>query len=159
MPIYNKLSVYDRDGVLTCSMHRYKTDPATNKIDLRYWIENEHKHGQDAPLPMLKQYQAELLEPETFVIIATAADLNTHGQLNRIRDFYGQPNAVVSRMGRADTRSGVKMKSEGILAVINAHGLHQVKNRHVYEDNKDYLIGVCEIIEAIPHFIESNQGH
>lgn len=147
------------DGVLVCSLHRYKLQAEKQAIDLQHWIDNEPNHVFDTLLPTHEQYKQDLLNPETFVIIATARDLESHKQFDFIRDIVGQPNAVVSRLGRSDTRGGVQMKSEGILAVINAHGLNGVKDRHVYEDNASYLLGVCENIAAIPHFIPSLQGH
>jgi len=147
------------DGVLVCSLQRYKLLEDKQAIDLPHWIANEHKHVEDKLLPTHETYVKALLDAQTFVIIATARDLDTHNQFDFIRDNIGQPNAIVSRLGRSDTRGGVRMKTEGILAVINAHGLHDVTERHVYEDNKDYLIGVSENILAIPHYIPSEQGH
>ena len=69
-----RVSVYDMDGTIVCSLHRYRTILGENgeRIDLDYWRENECRAMDDSLLPLAKQYQSDLTDPECYVIIATA---------------------------------------------------------------------------------------
>lgn len=156
--MYKRIRIFDMDGVLVDSSHRYKLQTHNQQIDLQHWIKNEPLHIHDTLLETAKTYALHRLDPESFTIIATARDLTLHNQHDFIRDRLGNPNAIVSRLGRGDTRKGIVMKTEGILSALNEHGLNHVTDRVFYEDNRDNLLGVCENINAIPRYIESSQG-
>ena len=51
-----RVSIYDMDGTIVCSMHRYKTD-STGKIDLQFWRDNQHLAMSDKLLPLAEQYK------------------------------------------------------------------------------------------------------
>lgn len=151
------VKIYDMDGTLVCSQHRYRLNHK-QKIDLQHWINNEHLHVNDDLLPLVDEYKADLLRADVFVIIATARDLTSHNQHEWIDKKLGSPDAIVSRLGRDDRRGGVELKTQGILDVLKAANLTNAK-KYFFEDNIDYLLGVCENIDAIPRYIPSNQGY
>ena len=68
------IHMFDCDGVLLSSLHRYRTMPCGTRIDLDHWRENStpEKIWQDSPLPMAEHYRECLDNPEHYVIIATA---------------------------------------------------------------------------------------
>lgn len=156
--MYKRVHIYDMDGTIVCSMHRYRTQENNGQtaIDLQYWLDNEHRAMEDSLLPLAQQYKEDLANPETFVIIATARVLNTP-DLQFIREILGEPNAIVSREGRKDTRKGAEMKIAGLFRIFNHHDLW-IAEKHFWEDNMNYLTQVCKAIGAKAHFVPSRQG-
>ena len=149
------VNIYDMDGVLVDSLHRFRTLP-NGKIDLEYWIKNEHKAYQDKLLPLAKKYKEEIKRKDIYVIIATARVLN-YWDWKFIHDKLGYPNHIIHRKNRNDKRKGAQLKINGLKKIL---ALKQFRNaeKHFYEDNPDYLYPVCQAINAIPHYIKSKQG-
>lgn len=152
-----EIHVYDMDGCIVDSSHRYRTMPCGTRIDLQYWLDNEYRAMQDTLLPLAKQFQEQLKNPEIYVIIATARVLNAP-DWEFIKTVLGMPNKVISRKGRNDWRSGTDLKAPPLKQLFS---LKQFKNakKWFYEDNKTYLKGVCELTGMTPVFIPSQQGH
>jgi phosphoglycolate phosphatase-like HAD superfamily hydrolase len=73
-----KVSIYDMDGTIVDSTHRYRTiiDDNGERIDLDYWRENQDLALFDSLLPLAEQYQKDLENPNCYVIIATARVIN-----------------------------------------------------------------------------------
>ena len=69
-----RVSIYDMDGTIVDSLHRYRTiiDDNGERIDLDYWRENEYRALDDSLLPLAEQYKNDLRDSSCFVIIATA---------------------------------------------------------------------------------------
>ena len=151
-----EIHVYDMDGTIVCSMHRFKTTPE-GKIDLAYWIENEHKAYNDSLLPLASQYQAQLSNPEIYVVIATARVLS-QPDLDFINDKLGKPDYIISRNGRNDFRKGADLKITGLNKLLSLKQFANIKKRFFYEDNKDYLYPVAEAHNMKPIFVPSLQG-
>lgn len=153
----HSLHVFDFDGTLVDSSHRYRTT-AEGKIDLDFWIANEHRALDDVPLPLLDVYRELQSRDDAYCMIATA---RIWCELSR--EFARRHNVVghvVARRGRGDTRRGAALKVTGIRRILNLRQFSNVKEIHVYEDNLEYLEGICMAFDnAIPHFIPSNQGH
>lgn len=151
-----KVSIYDMDGTIVCSLHRYKTDATGNKIDLEYWRANEHKAYEDSLLPLAKQYQEDLKNPDVFVIIATARVLRD-ADLQFINDKLGKPDYIISRKD-GDNISGALLKIKGLQKLFN---LKQFQNttKIFYEDNATYLKAVCDKFGIPGVYIPSKQGH
>lgn len=147
--------IYDMDGCLVDSMHRFRI-LKNGKINLSYWIENEHKAFDDSLLPLAKQYKDQLNDPEIYVIIATARVLN-EPDLKFINEVLGEPDKIISRRNRQDNRKGSTLKIQGLYFLRN---LKQFKNAvvHFYEDNFDYLIPVCKSLNCRGYYIPSEQG-
>ena len=152
-----EIHVYDMDGTVVCSMHRYRTMPCNTRIDLQHWLDNEHLAHMDTLLPLAKQYQEHLKDPEVYVIIATARVLNKP-DMDFIKNTLGQPNKIISRRDRKDWRSGFELKARPLKSLFS---LKQFKNakKWFYEDNKDYLYPVAEHCNMTPVYIPSNQGY
>ena len=153
-----KVHIYDMDGTIVCSRHRYRSISNGGKttIDLQHWLDNEHRAYDDSLLPLAAQYQNDLKNPNIFVAIATARVLNTPDRAF-IRRKLGSPNAIVSRAGRSDTRSGAQLKIEGLSRVFDKHSLHNAK-KVFWEDNLAYLTKVCFALGIEGKFVPSTQG-
>jgi hypothetical protein len=154
----NRVSIYDMDGTIVCSLHRYRTiiDENGEKIDLGYWRENEYKALDDSLLPLAEQYKADLSDENCYVIIATARVLRTN-DYTFITDILGEPDYIISRTD-GDSISGGKLKINGLAKFFN---LNNFKNAEFtfYEDNAQYLKAVCDRFNIRGVYIPSKQGH
>jgi len=154
----NRVSIYDMDGTIVCSLHRYRTiiDENGERIDLGYWRENEYKALSDSLLPLAEQYKTDLSDPNCFVIIATARVLRTADN-QFITDILGEPDYIISRKD-GDNISGGTLKINGLAKFFN---LNNFKNAEFtfYEDNVNYLKAVCDRFNIRGVYIPSKQGH
>ena len=158
MASIKRVSIYDMDGTIVCSLHRYKTQNVngTDKIDLQYWRENEYRAMDDSLLPLAEQYKQELKCPETYVIIATARVLNTPDR-EFIAKVLGQPDHIISR-APDDTRSGGLLKVLGLQKFFNLKNFQNAE-AVFYEDNVQYLKTVCDHFNIRGVYVPSKQGH
>ena len=153
-----RIRIYDMDGTIVCSLHRYRTITDSNgeRIDLDYWRENEHRALDDSLLPLAEQYRQDLADPETYTIIATARVLGKP-DLEFIRDTLGEPDYIVSRKA-GDTQSGKTLKIGGLAKFFNLVNF-QTDDVIFYEDNVQYLKAVCDRFGIRGVYIPSKQGH
>lgn len=153
-----KVNIYDMDGTIVDSMHRYRTitENGNTRIDLDHWRANEHRAMQDSLLPLAKQYQADLLDPDTYVIIATARVLN-EPDMQFINNVLGRPNYIISRK-HGDSQSGKTLKINGLTKFYNLPQFKKAVSTF-YEDNVSYLKAVCDKFGFIGVYIPSGQGH
>lgn len=154
-----KVRIYDMDGVLVDSKHRYRTMQGENgieKIDLEYWRANEHRAMDDSLLPLADQYRRDLADPETYVIIATARILRD-ADYRFIAEKLGKPDYIISRKEGSNISGGM-LKINGLKKFFN---LRNFKNAAwtFYEDNTSYLKAVCDYFKITGVYIPSNQGH
>ena len=149
-----RMAIYDMDGTIVCSLHRYRA--INGKIDLAYWRENEFRAMDDSLLPLADQYKADLADPECYVVIATARVLHDPDK-QFIREVLGEPDYIISR-APDDTRSGGLLKVLGLQKFFN---LKNFKNASVvfYEDNAAYLKTVCDKFNIRGVYVPSQQGH
>jgi hypothetical protein len=154
----NRVSIYDMDGTIVCSMHRYRTivDDRGERIDLDYWRENEYRAGEDSLLPLAQQYREDLQDENCFVIIATARVLRDADNVF-IRDILGEPDYIISRVD-GDTISGGKLKIAGLTKFFNLKSFRDAEFTF-YEDNVQYLKAVCDRFGIRGVYIPSKQGH
>lgn len=155
-----QISVYDMDGTVIDSSHRYRTQicaDGVERIDLQYWIDNEHKTLDDSLLPLAEQFKADLKDPETFVIIATARIWCELSKEFAKREGLEGAH-VIARKDRNDNRGGAELKISGINKLL---GLKQFRNAKikVFEDNVNYLKTLCDRFNATGVYIPSKQGH
>lgn len=163
--MYNKIKVFDIDGLLVDSSHRYRTG-ADGKIDLPYWRAKDNWYFimQDKNLPFAEYYKKCLADDNIYVIIATArACVLGDGNYHYIKFKLGMPNRFIHRQGEGDNRGGAALKIAGIKPILN---LKQFRNCKidVYEDNSDYLRDITHAMrdsghECVGHFNPSYQGH
>ena len=153
-----KVSIYDMDGTIVCSLHRYKTivDDSGERIDLGYWRENEYRAMEDSLLPLAEQYRADLQDENTYVIIATARVLR-EADNTFIRDILGEPDYIISRVD-GDSTSGGKLKIAGLAKFFNLKSFQNAEFTF-YEDNTTYLKAVCDRFNIRGVYVPSKQGH
>lgn len=149
-----RLAIYDMDGTIVCSLHRYRT--IGDKIDLAYWRENEFRAMDDSLLPLAEQYKADLLDPECYTIIATARVIHAP-DLEFINTVLGAPDYLISRKDGDNTSGGI-LKIRGLQKFFN---LKNFKNAAAvfYEDNATYLKTVCDKFNIRGVYVPSKQGH
>ncbi len=151
-----RLAVYDMDGCIVCSLHRYRT--IEGKIDLKYWRDNEYRSYSDGLRPMHKQYLLDLADPLCIVIVATARVMRDSCD-QFVRDKLGTPNAIISRRD-GDERSGTVLKVKGLKKLFNLKGFQGFHSAIMYEDNISYLKAVCDSFPGfIGVYVPSEQGH
>ena len=155
-----KIHIYDMDGTLISSSHRYRTAECGNRIDLQHWQghANENHIYRDSPLPHLAQYKQDLLDPEIYVILATARECVTGDANYKYVDRrMGKPNMFIHR-GQNDDRGGAELKIQAIKPLLN---LKQFKDAavHIWEDNKSYLDVMVCALRGTGHYVPSTQGH
>jgi phosphoglycolate phosphatase-like HAD superfamily hydrolase len=158
MAIIRRVSIYDMDGTIVDSSHRYRTiiDETGERIDLQYWRENEYRAYDDSLLPMAEQYKKDLADPECYVIIATARAMNAP-DWDFVRDKLGMPDYFISRP-KDSSVSGKTLKINGLAKffnLVNFKGADFV----FYEDNISYLKAVCDRFRIRGVYIPSVQGH
>lgn len=154
-----RIHIYDLDGTVISSSHRYRTMPGENRIDLEHWRANDIPEmiAKDSLLPHAAQYKANIADPETLVIIATArAAIKGDANWQFIENRLGLPDYFIHRLGPNDIRKGAELKINGILPIVKKYKGAII---HFWEDNKDYLREVCDAIGAIPHYVPSTQGY
>lgn len=154
----NRVSIYDMDGTIVDSMHRYRTiiDENGERIDLEYWRENEYRAYDDQLLPLASQYKADIQDPQTYVIIATARVLH-NPDYQFITDKLGQPDYIISRPEGSNI-SGKILKINGLAKFFNLVNFRDAEFTF-YEDNIEYLKAVCDRFNIRGVYVPSKQGH
>jgi beta-phosphoglucomutase-like phosphatase (HAD superfamily) len=153
-----KVSIYDMDGTIVDSLHRYRTIIGDNgeRIDLDYWRENEYRALDDSLLPLAEQYKADLKNDNCFVIIATARVLRAADN-QFIAEILGEPDYIISRKD-GDNVSGATLKIAGLAKFFNLLNFKDAEFTF-YEDNITYLKAVCDRFDIRGVYVPSKQGH
>lgn len=153
-----RVSIYDMDGTIVDSSHRYRTitDENGERIDLAYWRENEYRAMEDTLLPMAKQYQADLSDPNCYVIIATARVMN-EPDWKFVDTQLGMPDYFISRPKDSNV-SGKILKINGLAKFFNLVNFKDA-DFTFFEDNVEYLKAVCDRFGIRGVYIPSVQGH
>jgi len=161
--IMKKIKIYDLDGTVIDSTHRYQVK--NNKIDLDYWVENDKpdKIQQDKLLPLAKKMMQDINNPEIYVIAATArACKKNDANYKFLRDNGLFPQKFVHRQGRDDMRGGAALKIKAIKPLLNLKPFKDC-SIYIYEDNKTYLKDLATAFSATHTvtsiFVQSEQGH
>lgn len=149
-----RVRVYDMDGTIVCSLHRYRA--VNGKIDLPYWRANEHRAMGDSLLPLAAQYQADLQRRDTYTIIATARVIHAL-DAQFIREKLGKPDYMISRPAGFEG-SGAAMKANGLAKFFNLRNFAGA-DWCFYEDNLEYLRAVCDRFRIRGVYVPSEQGH
>ena len=153
-----KVSIYDMDGTIVDSLHRYRTIIGDNgeRIDLDYWRENEYRALDDSLLPLAEQYKTDLRNENCFVIIATARVLRDADN-QFISEILGEPDYIISRKD-GDNVSGATLKIAGLAKFFNLLNFKDAEFTF-YEDNITYLKAVCDRFDIRGVYVPSKQGH
>lgn len=151
-----RVEIFDMDGTIVDSSHRYRTLACGTKIDLEYWRANEYRAMEDKLLPLAAFYQECLNDPECYTIIATARVMGD-ADWNFVKTVLGMPDYFISRKA-GDTISGGKLKINGLQKFFNLRNFANAEFTF-YEDNTTYLKAVCDRFNIRGVYIPSNQGH
>lgn len=153
-----RVAIYDMDGTIVDSSHRYRTitDENGERIDLEYWRENEYRAMDDGLLPMHEQYKADLADPNCYVIIATARVMNAP-DWQFVKEILGEPDYFISRPKDSNV-SGKTLKINGLAKFFNLVTFRDAEFVF-YEDNISYLKAVCDRFNIRGVYIPSVQGH
>lgn len=151
--------IYDMDGCLVDSSWRYRTITSAEgieRIDFQHWRAMQHEAFHDALLPLHDQYIRDLMNPDTYVIVATAREMH-EPDMRFLREKMGEPDYLVSRP-HGSSISGATLKINGLAKFFN---LKQFKHAEYvfYEDNVSYLKAVCDRFNIRGVYIPSVQGH
>lgn len=167
------LVVFDLDGVLLDSSHRFKTiecrKTGQTKIDLQYWLDNSHKSHLDRVIEKNAAIYREVLQdPERLAVIATARQMNEHNY-QEIYKKIGKPDFLIHRTIGDNTTKGAHLKIQGLYNFIQAKLGNQYKHETllkwaaqymaVFEDNPEYLTSICAFFNCTGVFIPSKQGY
>ena len=153
-----RVAIYDMDGTIVDSSHRYRTivDENGERIDLDFWRENEYRAMDDKLLPMADQYKKDLADPNCYVIIATARVMHAP-DWQFVKEILGEPDYFISRTD-GDTQSGKTLKINGLARFFNLLNFKDAEFVF-YEDNISYLKAVCDRFNIRGVYIPSVQGH
>ena len=153
-----RVAIYDMDGTIVDSSHRYRTivDENGERIDLDYWRENEYRAMEDSLLPMFEQYQKDLADDNCYVIIATARVMN-EPDWQFVKEKLGMPDHFISRPADSNV-SGKTLKINGLARFFNLINFRDA-DFVFYEDNVQYLKAVCDRFNIRGVYIPSKQGH
>lgn len=153
-----KVAIYDMDGTIVDSSHRYRTiiDDNGERIDLDFWREHQFDAMNDSLLPMAEQYKKDLDCPNTYVIIATARVMN-NPDWKFVKEILGEPDYFISRKD-GDNQSGKTLKINGLAKFFNLLNFKDA-DFVFYEDNVSYLKAVCDKFNIRGVYIPSKQGH
>lgn len=149
-----ELHIFDFDGTLVDSSHRYRT--INGKIDLDYWRKNEPLAIFDKPLPLFKTFKRYCKDKNKLCIIATARIWDDASQF--YASVMGIDCPIIARKNENDNRGGAELKIKGIKRLLN---LKPYQNRKIviHEDNKQYLKDLVAEFNATGIFHPSKQGH
>lgn len=153
-----KVSIYDMDGTIVDSSHRYRTivDENGERIDLTHWRENEYRAMEDSLLPMAEQYRRDIQDENCYVIIATARVMNAP-DWQFVKEVLGEPDYFISRL-KDSSISGGKLKINGLAKFFNLVTFKDAEFTF-YEDNVNYLKAVCDRFNIRGVYVPSVQGH
>jgi len=112
-----KLNIFDCDGVLVDSSHRFRVNPETGRIDLNHWRANQHLALKDTLLETSNKLFQGINCQETLNIIATARVLDNYTQ-QYFTQYFSGVDYIIGRRDEKDTRKGVDLKSAGIIQFL-----------------------------------------
>ena len=150
-----RIHVYDLDGVLVDSSHRYRNTPE-GALDLAHWKANRtpSKIALDTLLPHSWQYMNDVLDPDTFVILCTSRE-RTLIDLEYIENVLGQPDRLIMRpSGNGEADTVLKLRQlQRVLKLKKFHGLPRV----LFEDNTHNINALRHLFDKCVYVL-SNQG-
>jgi hypothetical protein len=153
--MFTEVRVYDLDGVLVDTSHRYR-NLADGRIDIDYWMSNrtEENIAKDKPLFLVQQYRRDCENPKIYVIICTA---RVEHSLDRdfIASRLGMPNLLLMRPD-GNKESDAMLKRRQLQRVFN---LKQFSNlpRFFWDDNIINLNHCVDLFTAV-FYVPSKQG-
>ena len=154
--MFKKIHVYDLDGVLVDSSHRYRNNP-DGTIDLEYWLANRvpEKIAKDKLLPMARKYFADNFDSRVYTIIATSRMYHVN-DLAFIVGHLGKPNKLFMRPEGNMEPDGV-LKRKQLIGLLNLKQFRHLP-RFFWDDNIKNLAAVSDLFTRVFH-VSSQQGY
>ena len=143
----DRIHVYDLDGVLVDTSHRYRNKP-DGSIDLDYWFMKRHLIDQDTLLPLVSQYRQDCALPNIYTVVCTAR--NEHGADKAfINERIAQPNLLIMRPWNDNTRDAV-LKRRQLQRIFNLRQFSKLP-RKLWEDNLKNINSLRDLFTACYH--------
>ena len=129
--MFKKIHVYDMDGVLVDTSHRYRN--RNGAIDLDHWLANSHKIDKDTLLPLASQFVKDCANSEIYTVLCTARTSHPR-DVAYIHRELATPNKIIMRP-YGDNTPDAKLKRRYLSRLFN---LRQFANlpRFFWEDNQ-----------------------
>jgi hypothetical protein len=149
LSVYNfsmitKIHVYDLDGVLVDTAHRYR-NKSDGSIDLDYWLNNRHRIGDDSLLPLADQFIDDCNSAEIYTILCTAR-VKHIDDVTFIRNRLAYPNKLLMRpIGNNEPDATLKYRQ--LRKLFNLRQFAKLP-RVLFEDN-------CRNIAALQNVFDS----
>lgn len=150
-----QINIYDLDGVLVDTSHRYRTNP-DGTIDLDYWMmmRSRKSIAKDRILPLAKQYIADNLRDDTYTIICTSRTWHVD-DIEFIVGRLGAPDKLIMRPEN-------NWQPDDVLKLQALKSFFQLKQfrdipKTFWDDNRRNLNAVSLLgVRCI--YVQSNQG-
>lgn len=150
--MFKRIHVYDVDGTLIDSSHRYKALP-NGQVDLEHWLANHHRIESDTLLPLANQYKADIADPETYVIICTLRTPHP-ADIAYIRKHLGMPDKLIMNALNECENLG-NFKRRHLTRIFNLRQFAKLP-RFFWEDSKAYVDSCRDIFTRVYH-VQSEQ--
>lgn len=150
--MFKKIHVYDCDGVLVDSAHRYRNKP-DGTIDLDYWFKMRTPENimRDELLPLAKQYKADCANPEIYTVICTSR-ASDPADIRFINEKLGAPNKLIMRPF-GNMEGDAILKRRALSRLFNLRQFAKLP-RFFWEDNKKNL-QACEHLFTMVFHVHS----
>ena len=131
--MYKRIHVYDLDGVLVDTSHRYR-NLSDGSIDLQFWFANRtaKQVARDRLLPLARQFAIDCSNPETYTILCTAREYHVL-DITFISKYLGKPNKLIMRP-IGNTTSDNVLKRVLLSRLFNLRQFAKL-HRRLWEDN------------------------
>jgi len=150
-----RIHVYDLDGVLVDSSHRYR-NTAQGTIDLQHWLANRTAENiaRDTLLPHSENYHHDIVNPHTYVIVCTSRSMSlddTDFIVNRL----GAPDRIIMRpIGNVENDAILKRRQ--LQRIFNLKQFAKLP-RILWEDNPLNIDALRDLFSRTV-FVQSKQG-
>jgi len=140
-----QIHVYDLDGVLVDTSHRYRNKP-DGTIDLDYWFANRYKLDADTLLPLAKQYRADCANPEIYTVVCTARVYDAR-DVRFINSRIGKPNKLIMRP-RGNMEGDAILKRRALQRIFNLRQFARLPRRF-WDDNPRNLNACRDLFSQV----------
>lgn len=149
------IHVFDLDGVLVDSSHRYRNLP-NGAIDLDYWLANRTAENiaKDKLLPFAKKYRRDVAADHIYTVICTARQ-DMPEDVDYIVSHLGAPDKLIMRRAGDNTPDG-QLKRRELARLFNLRQFSHLP-RFFWDDNPKNLAACFDLFTRVFH-IQSNQG-
>lgn len=152
-----RVEIFDRDGVLACSMHRTSIDEQ-GLLDLGHWLANNtpEQVAKDEILPTAEYYRECVADPEVYTVICTVVQMQDY-HIEFLRDNIGLPDKLIYPAHNIKN-GGAAFKAAALSKYATLKQFADLP-KHFHEDNMEYLGKVCDALPGFTgHYYPSGYG-